>query len=638
MSISKVPSKSTDGINLKAQSRLYSAKIELQPLDKGTIVTVNYTPRAFFNIVLHVLMFSALAVSVFYIKELVVKISPEPFLIGISVAIFTIIMFLWKDNSLQPKLAKHENVLWEFLHNSFDMELLLRPDGSVYPSIRAKLLSECFQVFMLLLIGYIACGFFGLAILSIICIPVAIMILAEQQKKLNPHWNWRFWVIANMGQWHFLLLAFLAIIPLFFTFEVLLPQKLYMQQTPASFTELSTRGYFRRTDELRQKTRESFYEGADYCIKNIKYATDAERNLDRRIMLFIISVFNFIIWLIFFVFFIIRPTRRLLNNHKIWQNEVVGQEVQQGPAVPYMPDAWKWKTPTGFRALIWLHYFWGGIINWLVCIFSIDGISYFLTGKALVIPQSANLWSWLLASNEILFGYTTGCIVSGAFILIFSSITLMTLGTFLKRIFKSCLLTLSLLRHYPNPKLNSLDEFITAICKQYKIRKPAIHLTSKSQAVIRLKYLPLLAKPVIEISTGTLNLLEPNELNAVVAHEIGHIRQGLFKIELLKILSSLAMFPNYYLTLILDWPAKEIDADKFAIEATHNENAIKNALVKIFAAQISYTTASENNASQSKSRWHSMLVSIQFYWGENLFGYSHPYLSERLAVMEKPAT
>ena len=93
--------------------------------------------------------------------------------------------------------------------------------------------------------------------------------------------------------------------------------------------------------------------------------------------------------------------------------------------------------------------------------------------------------------------------------------------------------------------------------------------------------MPLGGKSIIELSSGTIELLTQQELRAAIAHELGHIRQGLWKVSALKLLSSLAMFPNYYLTLCLDWAKKEMDADQFALKIIKDTEPLKQALIKM---------------------------------------------------------
>lgn len=147
----------------------------------------------------------------------------------------------------------------------------------------------------------------------------------------------------------------------------------------------------------------------------------------------------------------------------------------------------------------------------------------------------------------------------------------------------------------------------------------------------------------MEISSGTIALLDDDELWAVVAHEIGHVKQGVWKVGILKLLSAVALFPNHYLTLCLNWAGDEMNADSIALTLTDNPQSLQRALVKISTAQIGYlqhnlskplaTMASSGIGLCVKNALRIRYSAIRFFFGDSLFGYAHPFLSERLKAM-----
>jgi Zn-dependent protease with chaperone function len=201
--------------------------------------------------------------------------------------------------------------------------------------------------------------------------------------------------------------------------------------------------------------------------------------------------------------------------------------------------------------------------------------------------------------------------------------------------------------HINDEKLSEIRKQIQQLCFTHTIKAPKIILTANKSVIVKLHHLPIIGHAVIELSKGTIDLLSPEELKAVISHEIGHIKQGLWKIALLRYLSSIALFPNHYLTLCIDWPRKEIDADSFAIEVTKNAKSLKQALVKISTAQMSCSMLPhDNNHSINKestvevcrrifsNNIKSIVISVNFFFGDGLLGYIHPCLSERLRAID----
>jgi Zn-dependent protease with chaperone function len=166
-------------------------------------------------------------------------------------------------------------------------------------------------------------------------------------------------------------------------------------------------------------------------------------------------------------------------------------------------------------------------------------------------------------------------------------------------------------------------------------------LTRKTGTRIQLRHVAVANTAVIELSADALEILSDQELTAVISHEVAHIRQGLWPTTVLRAMSCLAMFPNYYLTLCLDWADKEMDADRFAVAVTGDADALIRALVKVSASQLTYVTGSDvvkegvwtRPLSMLRIRWNSLQASLRFFFGDGLLGYTHPYLSDRLEAI-----
>ena len=121
------------------------------------------------------------------------------------------------------------------------------------------------------------------------------------------------------------------------------------------------------------------------------------------------------------------------------------------------------------------------------------------------------------------------------------------------------------------------------------MKTPAIRLVSGKSANICLYYAPFINGSIIGLSKATLDLLSREELKAAVLHEIGHLKQGPWRVALLKMLSSLAFFPNYYLTLSINWAKKEMDADRFALKTANDAQSLKQALIKMSVVSTFYS-------------------------------------------------
>ncbi len=453
------------------------------------------------------------------------------------------------------------------------------------------------------------------------------------------------------------MVAILGLFVVLFSVEIFAPLEIYKNKSPGSLLHTIKMGRFRNivpatSEFLESDCRKYFYGLADNDFVHLEKVADSrpkeikpqwvEARTRTYCMVFLV------IMIVAVCFFSIRPLYSLFKKQNVCIDKVNKLAVQQGPYVPYLPQAWKWEFPISLRTLIVTHWILGGIFNFAVALLCIDGLGYLFVSHAIFFDKTANLWSWIFTSGKVLFGAVFGHIAGGIFVIVVSLPLLFLLMTYLRRFTLMLYLLLRVLRtflnrrHITNNKLIFIKDYAQQICLKHHLDTPIIVLIPKRNFALNIHWLPVIKRPIIELTQGSIELLEIEELKAAIAHELGHIRQGLWKISTLKLLSSLALFPNYYLTLCVDWARKEIEADRFALDVTKDAQSLKQALIKISTAQLSYSISpkKDNTCYRKKillkfaEKFNSILVSVKFFFGDGLFGYTHPYLSERLRAID----
>ncbi len=149
---------------------------------------------------------------------------------------------------------------------------------------------------------------------------------------------------------------------------------------------------------------------------------------------------------------------------------------------------------------------------------------------------------------------------------------------------------------------------------------------------------PLLrSRPKLRIGQPVLERLSADELTAAAAHEIGHLAQGIRKVELLKLLSILGLYPNYYLTILIDFVASEYDADKFAVDSGVSPRLLARA---IMGGSTGHATPQPEDEAQTLTAWMErklritgLRATVEFYFGSGLPGYAYPLLGGRLRYL-----
>ena len=87
-----------------------------------------------------------------------------------------------------------------------------------------------------------------------------------------------------------------------------------------------------------------------------------------------------------------------------------------------------------------------------------------------------------------------------------------------------------------------------------------------------------------------------------------------------------------------------MQADHIALALTDDPQSLQRALVKVSTAQVGYlrkgfgksaaTNATGGIVLYVKNALRVRCCAIRFFFGDGLFGYAHPFLSERLKALE----
>ena len=642
-------------VQIKSKSVLYRAQWQCWPDAAGYIADMDVKPKFFLMAVLTSALFASLWYVVYLIGALAGEFSADDFLSLVGMAIVAVLLMWFKHFRLPVKLSRLENTFWDSVAGKHDTKRFTRAVGST-ESRTSRLATQFLLSAILAYIGFLVLGILGALVLFFVCMPFLVMIVAETVCRDDSQWHWRLWIMGNVARWTFLMIAILGIAVMLSSWDIIQSLKLHKQEgPPPSVRGAILQGRFRSitpatAELLEADTRRTVNEIIDKAAMDHGGTTDKERadyraefELFAKILLFSASCAATVL-------FAAVPFHGLITSQRIWKEELGVHGELQGPFVPYLPQAWKWKTPLILQGLVVLHYVFGGIVNVAAAIFSIDGVIYALSGRTLLIERAANLWSLMFVSCKMLWGDGAGQVIGTVFVFVIAMPFLMIFATYLRR--AVCRISLMARVVSPrlarnansNPKALFIKNCVREMCSKNAVREPVVIFAKKKDIGIRLYWTALNARAVIEITDGALELLSECELRAVVAHELGHVKQGLLKVEVLKFLSSLVLFPNHYLILCLNWSSKEMHADQFALEATNDPNSLKQALIKMSTAQVSYANDSAGQetrrfsngwlASKIRKKWLSVLTSVGFFWGDSLFGYAHPYLSERIKSID----
>ncbi|HEX3093097.1 MAG TPA: M48 family metalloprotease [Candidatus Angelobacter sp.] len=172
-------------------------------------------------------------------------------------------------------------------------------------------------------------------------------------------------------------------------------------------------------------------------------------------------------------------------------------------------------------------------------------------------------------------------------------------------------------------------EFIEKLCAERGLKVPRIGII-ESGTPNAFSFGRLRSDARVVVTSGLLKILTPEEANAVLAHEIGHIEHWDFAVMTLAALAPMLLYQFYVVTekinnfraiaysaylcylvsqfiVLLLNRTREYFADHYAAEVTHAPDDLSSALVKIAYGMVradgEYQKVMQGEDKEEKSRW-----------------------------------
>jgi Zn-dependent protease with chaperone function len=640
----------TERETITAQKHLWIAKWTIEPASGSTIVQMTVRPAWY--VALGLLAFEYLGVALAF-NSAFDNISQRVFLviaklfIGCAVVATT---FAW-IHRLNSVLGSLENLFWSNAQRVSDITLLTRVGGS--PEWRWELFIPLGSFFVAVICGAVFFGTKGIIVAFFLLAPLLLVDVLQTLLTEKPQWNWRLWVVENVTRWIMVMQAVIAI-----AFVLVMVEGLMVGLGESGYGTVRNLllwiGQHRKVMPatavvLESDAKERMEEWARVSVGSPENVREDFLVFLRRILPKVTAATFLAVVLGVTIVFHKITFGDILKRALLWRKEVLSGDYRCVPFVPSLPGAWKWESH-GVMVVTVLHWLFGAVINIAACVFAVEGLSYMLTGHVIFIAETAYLWSWVFAWSNMLFGVKVGRVIASVEVLLVALPFLMCCLRLVHQIARLFLKWLMVLTRQSEPTSSdskhfmNVKDFVHKLCTSSGIHKPILLLTNSPEVRVRVSQFPLIGIGLLELSKGAVNVLEPDELKAVIAHELGHLRHGLLLVSLLKVLSIIALFPNYYLTLCVNWAKREMEADKFALQHIDRPDTLRHALVKISAAELwntSRTTVSKTSEKIARCVGLSnvpepvseLIMVGRFFFGDGILGYTHPLLSERLAAI-----
>jgi len=199
-----------------------------------------------------------------------------------------------------------------------------------------------------------------------------------------------------------------------------------------------------------------------------------------------------------------------------------------------------------------------------------------------------------------------------------------------------------------NQAPQELQAMIADICSFAGVNMPKIVISSEDVIAANVKHIFLFGT-ALKITQKTLRELNKQELEALLAHEVFHLKKHSLKFSILNSLSEWTLFGSGFLTLVQDSKEVEFEADRFSLAWLKEKGLGRGVLINLLdkvsllnsASGLAFSdSAMSFSASLRKKDAKNLdpLALLRFidemFFGDMVISYIHPTASERIRRIE----
>lgn len=559
-------------------------------------------------------------------------------------------------NFVRNVIVKLEKSFWQLVQTEYKIIQVTPIDIDIIQRQYLLLISSVISV----LVGIILYKFLGIFLCLLIMIVVFIVLFFEISKKYCSfeYFGWKQKIFEIEFNWIILCGIFINIFLVFTyinSFFIIIKKELSLQKRRFDFeiilTSIPKYMFDRRIESIEQENKEIL----NFLVEKAKKMTKNNNNqsISKKILVnFRLLLGLFFIFTYFFqIYLFLHCIREIFLSSKEWSNSVLYSEECKDEKSLIPPSTYLFQENKNriFSIILLINFVLGGLITISAGIISLDVLFYILQGETIILKFIQIPISWMQTIFIFICGNTFGSILCYIILCFCSFPFYVFLFNFVLRLGKYIYIHFFLYNKHDfesmslesQNKLDSINKFIKDVSKNFNLVKPKLIVKKHTQNPLEIKGRFNSKRSIICLDISFFNNLSINELKALIAHELGHLKQGLKKVECLKILSALTFYPNNYLSLLIDPFHCEIEADKFSNTVMGNSKYLINALIKLTLIPVKEITSVKIKKTSRIIRFIEKIFRVKgikavydFFFGEVLLGYSYPVLSSRIAFLK----
>lgn len=194
-----------------------------------------------------------------------------------------------------------------------------------------------------------------------------------------------------------------------------------------------------------------------------------------------------------------------------------------------------------------------------------------------------------------------------------------------------------------------IKDIINKICNSLGIRHPVLVISDEPVITGSIKSVFPIGI-VLKVSKNTIEMLRKDELTAMIAHEMAHLKKHSLMYSLLDFLSEWTFFGNGFLAIVTNSKEAEFEADRFACNwlrsnghdkkvliSALQKSVVANAMLGYLAPSNSIMAFSDGKITESShdiTFVERMKLCYELYFGDLVLSYVHPGIDERIKRIE----
>ncbi len=231
-------------VHLTARSAACRASWRYKPSTNALLLDFAVRPRLYYSFAMFVPFLFGILYCILLLSPILNTFEGRDVVTFMMCALLSMLCDWWRTHKVEPRLGQMEHSFWSTIERSCDCRHLNYCSGSTYSPSLNLTVELVLAVCLILLCGKLT-GIVGAGIAFLTCVLVISRYVVGILQDRDPYNQWHLCLMDNATSWTLLTLTMTGAFIIPFAMEVLLPQRLYLAETPPSIQQAFAHPHFR---------------------------------------------------------------------------------------------------------------------------------------------------------------------------------------------------------------------------------------------------------------------------------------------------------------------------------------------------------------------------------------------------------